>query len=286
MAITDRYTLLPSPPTTITGREERTQNLSLQAAPTADTGNISGTVRRPDGTPVNEATVQLFDSNEQPFEHTNSNPSGQFIFPRVPVGSYFITASEPGLLTPTRIAVSVIKNRTTSVAITMQPDPDATKNSIFGIVRNSVTNQPIEDATVELFQVVGGTPQLVGIVSTNADGQYLFANMNNGNYFITAVKPGFLSNQSASITVSDRDFAPINILLNADPDANTGTISGTVTDNTTNQPIPNAIVALYSISGGTETIIDVSKTNAGGLYMFGDLPAGTYRVKATVQVEV
>ncbi len=285
MAIIDRYKLQPSPLITIDGREEETNNFQLQAAPPAEAGNISGTVRRPDGTAIPFATVKLFDSNGIPFEHNNSNPAGQFIFPRVPIGSYFITASEPGFLTPLRATVTVLANRTTTVPITMQVDPDANKNAIFGIVQTSTNNQPIEDATVELFRVTGTTTEMIGIVSTNNEGQYLFANLVNGNYFVTVSKPGFLSNESTSTTVSDRDFAPVNMILAVDPDANTGTISGIITDAANGQAIANAIVALYSVSNGIENIIDITKTNAGGLYLFGDLVAGIYRVKATLQVE-
>jgi len=135
MATTDRYTLKQSPPVTITGHNEATADLQLQLSPEADSGNLSGSVRRPDGTPIPFATVKLFTSVERPFEHTNSNPAGQFIFPRIPVSSYLISASEPGFLTQVRIPVTIIKNRTTTVTITMQPDPDATKNALFGLIR-------------------------------------------------------------------------------------------------------------------------------------------------------
>ncbi|WP_044642177.1 MSCRAMM family protein [Risungbinella massiliensis] len=285
MAISDRYILEPSPPITLEGREGETASLRLQQNVLLENGIVTGSVRRPDGTPVNAATVKLFNSNDVPFDHTNSNPAGNFSFPQVPVGSYFITASEPGLLTPTRIPISVTRNRPTNVAITMQIDPDGTKNAVFGIVRDTSTNTPLLDATIELYQVVGGTPSLAGIVTTNATGQYLFANLLDGEYFITASKAGYLSNQSAPLNVASREFAGLDIDLISDPDVNTGTISGFITDNATNQPIPNATVALYSISNGVETIVDITKSNSGGLYLFGDLPAGTYRVKATVQVE-
>ncbi|WP_027410294.1 collagen binding domain-containing protein [Anoxybacteroides tepidamans] len=284
MAIVDRYTLTQSTSATITGREEVTADLKLQAAPPSDTGNISGTVRRSDGTVIPLATVKLFDANGVPFEHINTNAAGRFLFNRVPVGSYFITASEPGYLTPVRIPVTVVRNRTTDVTITMATDPDANKNAVFGVVTSS-TGQPVDDATVELYQVVNSTNQLVGIVSTNPQGQYLFANLDDGTYFIRATKAGYLSSESTPVALSGRTFAPANTVLAVDPDANTGTVSGFVTDRTTGQPIANATVALYSISNGVETVIDITKTNAGGLYLFGDIPPGTYRVKATVQAQ-
>ncbi len=286
MAITDRYSLQPSPPISIDGHDEETANLQLQLSPESDSGTIIGSVVRSDGTSVGFATVQLFTSNEVPFEHTNSNPSGQFSFPRVPVGSYFITASEPGLLTPVRIAISVVRNRPTNVTITMQTDPDAQKNALFGIVKSTTNDQPIVDATVEIYRVAGSTRERVGVVNTNSQGQYLFALLDDGDYLIRSSKAGFLTSESAPVTVGGRDYASVDVLLAADPDANTGTVSGIISDAATGQPLANALVALYLITNGTETIIDITKTNAGGLYLFGDLPTGTYRVKSTVQVEV
>jgi len=284
MAIVDRYILTQSGTTTITAREEANINLQLQQAPPSDEGNLSGAVRQPDGTPISGATVKLFTADGTPFEHTNTNAAGRFIFTRIPVGSYFITAAEQGFLTPTRIAVTVVRNQNTNVTITMATDPNANRNAVFGTLTTS-TGVPIDDANVELYQVLGETNQLVGVVNTNAQGQYLFADLENGSYFIRAVKNGYLSTDSAPVTVSDRTYSPVNALLALDPNATTGTVSGFVTDRTSGTPIANAIVALYSISGGTETIIQITRTNAGGLYLFGDVPPGTYRVKATLQVQ-
>ena len=285
MAIIEPFNLEPSPLITINGRNEASANFNLQANASTDAGNIQGIVQRPDGTPIPFATVKLFTSNNVPFEHNNSNAAGRFIFPQVPVGSYLITASEPTFLTPLRVSVTVVKNRNTDVTITMQTDPDGNKNALFGIVKNSTNNDPLQDATVQLFRVVGTGSESVGIVTTNLQGQYLFANLIDGSYFITASKSGFLSNQSTPISISGREFAPADIGIAVDPDANTGTIHGFVTDSSNNSPINNAIVALYSVSNGTEQIIDITKTNAAGLYLFGDIISGTYRVKATVQIE-
>ncbi len=286
MAITDRYQLASGPLITVDGHVEETSNLQLQATPASESGVVSGIVQRPDGTAIPSATVTLYNSNGLPFEHINTNAAGRFVFPRVPAGSYSITSAEPNYLTPVRTALTVIANRTTTVTITMQTDPDANRNAIFGTVQSSTTNTPVDDVTVELFRVAGTTTELVGIVNSNQQGQYLFANLVDGNYYISVSRIGYLSNESAQVNLSNREFAPINIFIAVDPNANTNTISGTITDSSTGQALANAIVAIYSVTNGTESIINITKTNAGGFYLFGDLPAGTYRVKATVQVEV
>lgn len=230
--------------------------------------------------------MKLFTSADVPFDHVSTNPAGRLILNRVPIGSYFITASKSGFLTPTRISVTVVNNRNTEVIITMSVDPDATKNAVFGSILDSGTSQPIGEATVELFKDISPDPILIGMVETNAQGQYLFANIDDGNYFTMATKQGYLPNQSATVPISGRTFAPIHVNLEVDPDANTGTISGIITDQTTGSPVPNAIVGLYAIQNGVETLIDLTKATTGGFYLFRDLSAGNYLVKSTVQVDI
>ncbi len=285
MVIIDRYTLAPSPLISLAGRDQETANLQLQTSPVTEVGVVTGQVVRPDGTIVNAATVMLFTSDGQPFEHTNANPAGLYSFTRIPIGSYFITASEPGLLTPLRIPLTVSRNGNTIVNITMQVDPAASQNAIYGVVTDSITGEPVAAATVEVTLNTGTASETIGIVETNTSGQYLIANLDDSTYTVTASKLGFLPSQSAAVQLSNGEFNPLNILLAVDPNANTSTVSGLISDNTTSQPIPNALVALFTVSNGTETMVGLTKSNASGFYMFGDLAAGTYRIKSTVQVQ-
>lgn len=286
MPITDKYILQPSPPFTLNGNEDESVNLALQAAPNATVGVVQGSVRLANGTPVPSATVQLFTSQSVPVQHVSTNPQGLFVIPNVPVGAYLITAAETGFLTPPRIPLSVTQGQPTQVTITLQVDPAATTGAVFGIVRNATNNQPVNNAAINLFRVDGATNTLIGTVASNSTGQYLFANLPSATYFVQATVLGYLSNQSAPVTITGNQFAPLDINLTVDPNANTGTLSGIITDQATGSPVSGALVALYALNGGVETIVQITQTNAAGLYLFGDLQPGTYRVKATAQIEV
>ncbi|MDO7904834.1 carboxypeptidase-like regulatory domain-containing protein [Paenibacillus sp. JX-17] len=284
MPISDRYKLQQSAPVVLEGNREESVNLSLQAQPAASVGQIQGTVAAANGSRIEGATVQLFNSQGAPIQHVNSNPQGQFVFPDIQVGSYFITASEPGYLTPLRTPLSVSQGRSTTVTITMQTDTAATTGAVFGIVRDNATSQPINNATVNLFQTSGSTITQLGSVTSNASGQYLFANLASGTYYVQSSISGYLPNQSAPVGISGTEYAPLDINLAADPNANTGTLSGIITDSSSGAAVPGALVALYAINNGVENVVQITRANEGGLYLFGDLAAGTYRVKATVQV--
>jgi hypothetical protein len=54
-------------------------------------------------------------------------------------------------------------------------------------------------------------------------------------------------------------------------------ISGVIANQSTNEPIPNALVTVRDSKDGFGTTLTDSK----GRYVFADLPAGDYRVTAT-----
>ena len=63
-----------------------------------------------------------------------------------------------------------------------------------------------------------------------------------------------------------------------------GTVSGYITDQASSKPIPNAIVALYNVdASGQETLVQQTKTNANGRYLFGSVTSGTVVVKSFAQ---
>jgi len=283
MALTNSYVLRTSPEISMNGHEEEMANLTLAAAPPVETGTIVGAVTL-NGAPAPNAIVQLLNTNNQVVEHTTTTSAGRFNFSLVPMGSYFLVAAGTGYLTSTRVSVTVTRI-TVTVNLTMQPDPNASRNAIFGTVVNSV-NQPVPDAAVELVKLNGTEETVVGLVSTNQEGKFLFGELEDGEYFIRVSKPGFLAAQSASVTVANRQFVPLNVVMSVNPAANTGTVSGFITDASTGQPISRALVVLYRVNGGPDLVVNVTRTNLGGYYVFGAVEPGTYRVGATVQVTV
>lgn len=283
MSVDEKYHLTPSPNFNIQGRNEVNEDLQLTPSTESESGSVVGTCVNQNGTPVADATVKLFTPAGVPFEHANTNAQGQFAFSRVPVGSYLITASKKGLLTPNRTPITVLNHHATTISITMLPDPDSVTNAVYGIVYDVANNNPIENAIVELFRVQGSNITSEGTVTSNSEGQYLFAALSNGTFYVVANKLGYLSTQSGQVLLDGDEYAGINLNMTVDPTSNTGTVSGIIRDSGTGNPLPNAIVVLYQIKGSTETLIRMSKSNAAGLYLFGNLPEGQYKVKATVQ---
>ena len=113
MAFKELYNLGYTPTFDITGREEITEDLDLAASPAADSGILSGTVTS-GGSGVAGATVKVYDTNNNPVEHTNTGGNGQFTIANLPVGSYKVTAVKDGYLLPLTTPITIQQNKTTT----------------------------------------------------------------------------------------------------------------------------------------------------------------------------
>jgi len=285
MAFKELYNLGYSPTFNITGREELTEDLNLTPSPMATSGILSGTVTS-GGTGLAGATVKVYDVNDNPIDHTNTGGNGQFTIANLPVGSYKVTAIKNGYLLPLTTPISIQQNKTTTVSIVLTPDPDMNFNVVFGIIRTTVGETPLEDAVVSLYSNALPDPTLIITAATNDKGQYIFGLIPAGEYYISASKLGYFTSQTALITLTTNEFVASDVSLISDATSNTGTISGFIKELSTGQPIADAGVALYSVVGGIETVVDTTRTNVSGKYLFANVNQGTYLVKSTKQEAV
>ncbi|MFA9466104.1 MAG: collagen binding domain-containing protein [Velocimicrobium sp.] len=285
MAFKELYDLGYTPIFDITGREELTQNLNLTPSPMATSGILSGTVTS-GGIGLEGATVKVYDTNDNPIEHTNTGGNGQFTIANLPVGSYKVTAIKNGYLLPLTTPITIQQNKTTNVAIILISDPDMDFNLVFGIIRTTVGETPLESAVVSLYSNTLPEPTLVITASTNVNGQYIFGLIPAGEYYISVSKLGYYTNQTALISMTTNEFVASDVSLIADSAANTGTISGFINELSTGLPIANAGVALYFVVNGVETVVATTRSNVSGKYLFVNVNPGTYLIKSTKQEEI
>lgn len=155
----DLLSLNYSPSFSISGMEEADVNLSLP--PAVVQGSITGTVTS-GSLPLEGATVKLFDSAGQPYQHTLTDASGAFSFESVPAGTY-------------------------SLAMTV--DGRTYNGTVSGIIRDTA-GAPVANCFVGLYAVaeIGGvqTETLIASTRTNDEGKYLFGGVLAGTYMIKA----------------------------------------------------------------------------------------------------
>ena len=122
----------------------------------------------------------------------------------------------------------------------------------------------------------------VSTTTTDGQGEYLFCEVENGTYELSSFKDGYELSTSVSVTVTGAQLTQTNIPLTPEIQKN-GTVRGFIRDQNGNL-LGDAFVALYSVSDGTEALIKETLSNHSGFYLFGDVTAGSYIVKAKVDV--
>jgi Tol biopolymer transport system component/protocatechuate 3,4-dioxygenase beta subunit len=191
-------------------------------------------------------------------------------------GTYVVDAERPGFKTQHPETVTLVATTTTINLIMLATPPGQISGRVIDI-----NNQPVRGALVRATNTID--PELTREIVTDPDGTFLIprvpvgtwnvtvAGLAFGGYSLPPVRPtpdGVYRNVQVR---SGETTAVGDFVLEPEP----GTVTGTVTDVNTGNPIPNARVT--AVADAT-TRADVT-TDANGVYTF-TVPAGEYVVTA------
>jgi len=255
----------------------------LKPAPAPSNRVVQGTVKGPSGNPVPDALVKIFTSSLDPVAHTHTNPAGHYLFNQLAPGTYTITALLFPFIPPPVQTFTLPQTGTLNIDISLLPPvPNAFYSAIYGKVIDA-SGHPVEGASVTVNSVdQTGQETLFAQTTTNAPGQYFTVNLPPGNYTVQASAPGYQLSSKIAVPNTGNEYVSVNPTLAVDPLQTLGTVSGLITD-TSGQPIPSAFVALYLVTPPGETLIDLTRAQTNGLYLFTNVAPGlTYRIKAKV----
>ncbi len=284
MSKKDLYALNYSTKFTLEGIEEQAIDIVLDEA-TSVGGSLVGNVVDADNNPVEGATVKIYDGAGRPYRHTLTDSNGDYSINNLPKGNYSSTAVKDGYaLTQNQIFVlSEQEVRTVDFVLTRQEK----LATIAGVIFNKDNATVLSDALISLRDAVSGDQ--IAVTTSAKDGEFLFYDLQQGNYNLIATKDGFMSNSPVQVAISEDD-AIVNtyITLSTDPETNTGTINGVIKHN--GVIVPNCFVGLYDIIKTdegleVERLVSICKTNRFGAYMFGNVRGGNYKVKAKLNAE-
>lgn len=142
---------------------------------------------------------------------------------------------------------------------------------IEGAVINTNTSETVSNATVTLTTTEGGSFE----DTTGTEGEYSFENISYGEYTISVVKTGYVS-ENRSITVNSTETQVGNISL--DPMAS---VSVLFISSKNNEPLNGGQMRLIDQDTGSE-IVNASQINLGGdtgWYNNTSLPPGDYKLE-------
>jgi 5-hydroxyisourate hydrolase-like protein (transthyretin family) len=225
--------------------------------------------------------VQILTSSGDPVDSQFTNSLGQSASTQLANGIYQVVAAAPGYLTSVPVIANLSGSVCVAVNILLTADPRTTLNTLYGLVLDQVSGSRLTNATVILTDSLS---QVVATTSTNSEGQYLLYEISNGSYTLSASRSGYQAPTPLAITVSGSQIAQTNISL-APETVTEGTVQGLITDQS-GAFLAGASVGLYSVVDSTETLVQTTFANNDGFYLFGNVAAGSYLVKAKVDTLV
>ncbi len=260
--------------------------------------DINGDGTRDAGEPgIGGVTVQLINPTTATIIATDvTNTSGGYSFTGLPAGPYVVRITNPtgfGNTSPNPVTVSAPSGGTAVADFGLQQ-----LSAVVGTVYNDVNGdgtqtggEPgIGGVTVKLVNPSNGA--VVATTTTDANGNYIFANVTPGPYVVKETVPnGFSPTTPTSVPVSAPPGAPASADFGLQQ---LGTVNGTVYNdvngNGTRDPGQQNVPAEVGIPGvtitlknaATNAVVATTTTDANGNYSFPNVPVGGYIVTQTV----
>jgi large repetitive protein len=239
-----------------------TADLSLGPNP----GRISGSVLNTNGIPItgSEIAIAVYNENNILVTSLVANSDGTYTVPSLAPGTYFVTASAPGYASSTVSAV-VNSNQTTNVTNRLAANPVTLTVSV--VIQGTTT--PISGANVNVRHS-NNLPVASGV--TDETGVITFTNLPAGTLTVAADANTF-GTDTATVIGAPGDELSARLRLVQNP----GQILGYITNLTTGEPIPNAVVQLYNFGN---VLVATAVSNQFGEYSFSGVSPGGYIVTA------
>ena len=255
-------------PVTVTAGQ--TVNISL-TAPTYTPGIISGTITDSvTSSGIGNALVTVSQSGI-PIASVSTSYDGSYATPPVlatgaGANGYTVTvAASTHYGTATSGSVTVSAGTTTTANLSQTPNNGA----VGGTATNSSSGSGIVGATVRAYQ---GLTAMASTTSVTG-GAYSMTGLSPGGYTIKVSATGYETAAVSTTIVPDQTSTASASLV-----ADTGTVSGTITDSATSLPVQG--VAVQALQGATAMAATTSTSS--GLYSMGGLTVGTYTIQTNL----
>jgi hypothetical protein len=262
------------------------------------TGSITGTVRDADtGQPIANIIVVAYASDGTAISgQALTNGSGVYALSGVPPGNIYLktlSMQYVGELYPNIVCPAALCDVASGTPVVLSNGGSATADfelslggSITGTITDEVTGRAVANVTVH---ITGGA-DLTILSVTNSSGNYYSSGVPAGQYFLrTSNSQSYVDELYQGITCPNGNC---NVsggtgVTVAKGEARSGVdfslawggaIVGTVTVAGTSTPLAGAVVTAYGAGGAK---VGEWTSNAAGIYGIGELPPGSYYVRAS-----
>jgi len=260
-------------------------------------GKIAGTViAESDSLPLANAHVVAFlRVNPRVARHAVTDENGNYLIDALPPGSFAVLADALGYRAEYYDNVQRLEDATLVNIDGTETEEDINfalgiASAIRGVVTSEADGSPIAGARVHVFDspFFNARLPIFRETRTNADGEYILQ-VRPGEYYVFATAEGFngefydnttnLKEADLVTVFADSHTTGIDFAL-----SRRGSISGTVTNETNNEPIIGAVVEAFSetplINFANSIAGFRARTDSSGNYTIENVPSGKYLVVA------
>ena len=214
---------------------------------------LTGVVRRANGTSTVAGARVVLDPSGYGYE-TITDANGVYTFAIVPVGTYIVTANEPGTRAQARGQAAVLQHNV-QARLDLQMAP---QGRLLVTVRDG-GGTPVPNASVRVWSTFGAITDLIS-TSTASNGQVLVENVLAGAVSVYGSTGSLGGTAKLQLAAGEQEGVVIDL-------APTGSVEGTVTLPGSELPLAGGSVL---IDGRRATIA------ANGSYRMDGLKAGSY----------
>lgn len=194
MVITDICPLVQSRQFYLKPGEEVRVDLVLKKQPPNPKTMLTGVVYAGRYRPICKATVKVMNSDYDPIYHTVTDNKGIYVIKNILYpGRYKITATAEGYQTAPIINLFLSLYKAKTINLSLLSDPSADQGVVYGMVTDTWTKQPINNASIILLDAMD-RPAI--LTTSNTHGQYMVNGIRPGKYTIKARQPGYVDSST------------------------------------------------------------------------------------------
>lgn len=247
-------------------------------------GILYGRVSTNCGKPIRNALVTLRNEEYNIVFNTKSDSEGNYFFYNIPIFVvYDLLSIARGYKVSELKRLSLIDCNITRVNIVLRPQKNDCMALVNGSVISKTSQLPIENAVAMLYEHINENEVLRSVAYTNKFGEFIFTRFKLGDYTIRVFAKGHTIEKCKISINRFGQILKVTFKLDEDKSKFIGTVSGVITDEN-NKALEEADVVLYKVNKDESlTPIAFTRTNNSGVYLFGDIPVGAYKIKSIQQ---